>query len=315
MKKITIYLLLVVAIVSVSGVSCKARKAEKQSITLSGAWALYPMAVKWAEEYQKLNPGMKVEVSAGGAGKGMADCLAGVVDIGMISREISAEEVAKGAWWVSVVKDAVIPTVHAENPAIDQLLANGMTRDAFAGIWRLESITAWGQAAGTTSSDAINVYTRSDACGAASTWAEYLGCKQEDLKGVGVFGDPGLAEAVRKDRLGIGYNNINYAYDASTKAPVEGIRVVPIDINANGKIDPEEDFYADRESLVKAIADGRFPSPPARALHFASKGRPQDPAVLAFIRWVLTDGQKFVPEGGYINLKDDVLQEQIKKLD
>ena len=40
----------------------------------------------------------------------------------------------------------------------------------------------------------------------------FLGKKQEDLLGIGVFGDPGLNEAVRKDALGIGFNNINYAY-------------------------------------------------------------------------------------------------------
>jgi phosphate transport system substrate-binding protein len=58
------------------------------TITLSGAWALYPMVVKWAEEFKKVNPKVRIDVAAGGAGKGMADCLAEVVDIGMVSREI-----------------------------------------------------------------------------------------------------------------------------------------------------------------------------------------------------------------------------------
>ena len=40
--------------------------------------------------------------------------------------------------------------------------------------------------------------------------------------GVGVFGDPGLAQAVKKDPLGIGFNNIGYAYDATTKETGKG---------------------------------------------------------------------------------------------
>ena len=56
------------------------------TIQLSGAFALYPMAVKWAEEFKKLHPGVQIDISGGGAGKGMTDALAGVVDIGMVSQ-------------------------------------------------------------------------------------------------------------------------------------------------------------------------------------------------------------------------------------
>jgi len=55
-------------------------------------------------------------------------------------------------------------------------------------------------------------YTRSDACGAAENVAKFFGKKQEDLLGVGVFGDPGLAQAVKKDPLGIGINNIGLRF-------------------------------------------------------------------------------------------------------
>ena len=84
---------------------------------MSGAWALYPMVVKWAEEFQKIHPKVRIDIAAGGAGKGIADALAGVVDIGMVSRDIHPAEIQKGAWWVSVVKDAVVPTISENNPA------------------------------------------------------------------------------------------------------------------------------------------------------------------------------------------------------
>ncbi|MCX9013142.1 MAG: substrate-binding domain-containing protein, partial [Candidatus Methanoperedens sp.] len=71
-------------------------KGLEGTITLSGAFALYPMAVRWGEEFQKLHPKVKVEVSAGGAGKGMADTLGGLVDIGMVSRDIDKSEIEKG---------------------------------------------------------------------------------------------------------------------------------------------------------------------------------------------------------------------------
>jgi phosphate transport system substrate-binding protein len=287
----------------------------KGRISLSGAWALYPMVVRWAEEFQRIHPKVKIDISAGGAGKGMADCLADVVDIGMVSREIYPEEIKKGAWWVSVTKDAVVPTVNSANPVLTNLLAKGVTRKTCLGIWITGEVKTWGDITGTGESEPVQVYTRSDACGAAETWAAYLGMKQEDLTGVGVYGDPGLAEAVRQDPGGIGYNNINYVYDAQSKAPVQGIRVLPLDVNANGRIDEDEDFYADRDGVVGAIAAGKYPSPPARDLHFVCHGNPSRQVVREFIKWVLTDGQTYVPESGYINLSQDKISEQIKRLE
>ena len=66
-------------------------------LSLSGAFALYPLAVEWADEFKKNNPDVRVDVSAGGAGKGMTDVLAGMVDFGMVSREVYPPEIEKGA--------------------------------------------------------------------------------------------------------------------------------------------------------------------------------------------------------------------------
>lgn len=36
--------------------------------------------------------------------------------------------------------------------------------------------------------------------------------------------------------------------------------MIPLDLNGNGKIDPEEDFYATSTELNAAIAEGKYPS-------------------------------------------------------
>jgi phosphate transport system substrate-binding protein len=284
------------------------------SINISGAFALYPMTVKWAEEFKKLHPKVKIDLSAGGAGKGMTDALSKMVDIGMVSREIYAEELKKGAFATAVAKDAVVATINALNPKLTEILARGLKKDAANNIWISGKYKTWGQAIGIKSTAPIHVYTRSDACGAAESWAKYFGKKQEDLLGIGVFGDPGLAQAVKKDQLGIGYNNICYAYDAKTKQPNEGIRILPIDLNNNGKIDPNEDFYNTLPEIVNAIASGKYPSPPARYLYFVTSGKPTKKVLIEFIKWVLTDGQQYVNEVGYINPPKEKLEKELTKV-
>jgi phosphate transport system substrate-binding protein len=284
------------------------------TITVSGAWALYPLMVRWGEEFQKLNPGVRFDISAGGAGKGMADALANAVDIGMVSREVYPDEVGQGAFWVSVTKDAVLPTVSEENPVWKDLYWKGVSREMLMGIFIGGQITTWGQVVGQSEvKEPIHVFTRSDACGAAATWAKYLGRAQEDLLGIAVYGDPGLLDAVIKDPLGIGFNNLNYAFDMETGMPVAGARVVPIDVDGSGRAEPDEVFDT-KEQAVNGVASGRYPSPPARDLNLVTRGRPEG-LVRAYITWVLTDGQGYVAEAGYIPLPQDKLGAELEKLD
>ena len=284
------------------------------TIKVSGAWALYPMMVRWGEEFGKTYPKVRVDISAGGAGKGAADAISGLVDIGMVSREVKPEEMKQGAFFIPVVKDAVFSVINIENPVLSKGLAEkGVKKKTFIDLWINEIPLTWGEIVGSGSRDKVQVYTRSDSCGAAETWAQYLGGKkQENLKGVGVYGDPGLAEAVRKDRNGIGYNNLNYAYDAKTGLPLAGLQVIPIDINENGRVDPEEELKT-KNKAVQAVASGLYPSPPARDLYLVTKDRFKG-ITQKFIRWILSDGQKYVEEMGYIKLTDAQIHEALQKV-
>lgn len=285
------------------------------TVRVSGAWALYPMMVRWGEEFHKIYPQVTLDISAGGAGKGMTDALGGLVDIGMVSREIYPEEIEKGAFWVPVTKDAVVATVNENNPLLEELLARGVTEEILERIWITGDITTWGEVVGRPdAADEIHVYTRSDACGAAETWAKYLGGNQEDLISVAVYGDPGLAEAVKQDPLGMGYNNVNFAYDAATGKPVAGIKLLPLDLNANGRLDEEESFYDTKGELMEAIATGIYPSPPARAENLVTLGQPTG-LTRAFMVWILTEGQRYVEEVGYVPLPKELLEEGLRKLE
>jgi len=315
MKKIITLTLVFSILLGLSNQVNAQTKVLKGQISLSGAFALYPLAVKWAEEFKKLHPDVKIDVSGGGAGKGITDALAKVVDLGMVSREIKPEEVEKGAWYVAVAKDAVVATINAKNPKVKELLAKGITQESATKIFVTGESKTWGNVLGINSTIPIHLYNRSDACGAGETWAKYLGGKkQEELLGTGVFGDPGIASAIQKDPLGLGYNNIAYAYDLKTKKPNAGILVLPIDVNNNGKVDAAENFYATSTQLITAIAEGKYPSPPARDLYLVSNGKPTSPVVVAFLKFILTEGQKYNVPNGYISLPKEKLNKGIAKL-
>jgi len=323
MKKVmnSIVLVAVAAATLVScGGSSSNNKVEndgklKGELSLSGAFALYPLAVVWAEEFQKLNPDVKVDVSAGGAGKGMTDVLAGVVDFGMVSREVYPQEQEKGAVGFPSAKDAVVPTINANNPILDKILAHGITKEIAHKIWIDGNVKTWGDVLGTNDQTPIHIYTRSDACGAAETFANWFGAKQEDLGGTAVFGDPGLAAAIQKDIYGIGFNNIGYAYDNDSHKLNADLQIFPVDVDGNGSISDDERFYDLKDNVTKAIAEGKYPSPPARDLYLVTKGVPTDPVVIAFLKYVLTDGQKQNEPVGYIEITKEKIDKALKLLE
>ncbi len=113
------------------------------TISVSGAFALYPMMTVWADEFTKLHPEVQFDVQGGGAGKGMTDTIAGAVDIGMISRSIKPEEEAQDVFWVSVTKDAVFPVLSDKNPVAAEILAKGISQESFNKIFITGEIKTW----------------------------------------------------------------------------------------------------------------------------------------------------------------------------
>ena len=92
----------------------------------------------------------------------------------------------------------MFPPLIPVNPNAAALLEpKDLKRDQFLNIFVTGNIKDWKQLAGKVSVP-IHIYTRSDAAGAAETWAKYFNKKQEDLLGVAVYGDPGLAQAVKR---------------------------------------------------------------------------------------------------------------------
>lgn len=315
MGLIAVILLLAACAAPTAQPAAPAQTGEEVTITASGAFALFPLMTLWAEEYSKLNPNVQFDVQAGGAGKGMTDMLSGAADIAMLSREPRQEELDQSSFLVAVTIDSVLGTFNANNPYLAELQAQGISAEDANGIWITGEISTWGQLLGIDSDEPINVYTRSDSSGAAEMWSLFAGGEtQEDLRGTGVNADPGLAEAVRQDPLGVGFNNVGFTYDQTTGEPIAGLQIIPLDLDGDGVISDEETFYASRDDFIEAAGAGRYPFPPARILYLVTKG-PPSPAIADFYRWVLTDGQAYVLDAGYVKLTDEQLQEGLARLD
>src|SRR4030066_1297580 len=84
-------------------------KTISGNISISGAYALTPLAEKWADSFMEKYPGVKIEVIETGTGQGVANLLSKTVKLAMISRPLLDMEIESGIWVIPVAKDGIAP--------------------------------------------------------------------------------------------------------------------------------------------------------------------------------------------------------------
>ncbi|MFB6214370.1 MAG: PstS family phosphate ABC transporter substrate-binding protein, partial [Candidatus Bipolaricaulia bacterium] len=251
----------------------------------------------------------------------VSDALTGQVDIGMVSRPIREEEIQLGSFYIAVTKDAVVATVNSSNPVLDEIFSQGLSQTDLRKIF-LRETTRWCEVVGEdcppSQKDKIIVYGRSDASGAAKVWASFLGdltqSELQDKADANFNGDQPLAHAVNREKNSICFNNLNYVYNPTTGEFAGNIRPIPLDQNGNNVLEAKENFYMNRNTFVENVSAGNYPSPPARLEYLLSKG-PFTGRVKEFVSWILTEGQKYVEESGYVRLSEEKLSQEIDFLE
>ena len=87
-----------------------------------GSDTIVNLALAWAEKYQGDHPDVRISVTGGGSGTGIAALVNGTVDIANASRKIKDEEIAQAKTnginpvEFTIARDAIAVIVHPKNP-------------------------------------------------------------------------------------------------------------------------------------------------------------------------------------------------------
>lgn len=282
------------------------------SITISGAFALYPLIADLSYRFRISYPEVRIHVIPGSSMRGKTEISFFLTDIGLYSR--NPDSVLSDFWEIKIARDAVVPIINSGHPDRDALMKHGMKNEVFAGIFTDTTQIRWKNIPYCNDPHPVSVYHRSDACGASNIWSHFLDITPASFTGIGVYGDPGMIQAIMTDPYSIGYVNLRYAYNTLNREIIEQIMIVPIDFNDNNIIDEPEQLYSSLDHMIMAIDSGLFPSPPARDLYLITKKKPTDRISLTFLRWILGEGQDYIETNGYARLDEQALDHEIKKL-
>jgi len=283
------------------------------TILVEGSQTLMPLMHKWQQEFKKIQPDVKISVKPCSDAKGLKQLAGSNIQIAMISRKLTADEVKTGFWAVPVAKDAVLPVVSFDNNNLQKIVLSGVTKDKLAKAFT-GKIKTWGQLLQLKSTDPINVFKLSDTTDVTQSWAEFLNVGPGTFTGTEVYNQNDIPNRVAADKNAIGYCSITEIFNIQTGLKKRNLYVLPVDLNANNQADDNELVFDKIDDIKNAVASGKYPSPPARELFLVCKSVPTDAVAAAFIKWVLTIGQNNCSEYGFVNIEKNQASAFLKQL-
>lgn len=205
------------------------------NVRIDGSTSMVTINQNLKRAFERQFPGTNVVTSANGSQNGIADLIAGRVDIAAVSRSLTAQEQNQGLMAVSVTKDAIALVVGKANP-FNQGLTSTQVADIFQG-----KINNWSAVGG--NSGTIRVINRPAISGTHQAFQEMV------LKGAN-FGTTSNIATLPRDATtpllqALGTDGIGYATFAQV-ANQQTVRFVPIDgltPDASGYLYQRQLFY------------------------------------------------------------------------
>ncbi len=328
MKKLTLALTL-----AVTGAAL-----AQGSLLINGAGATFPFPLysKWFSEYNKLFPNLKFNYQSIGSGGGIKQITEKTVDFGASDAPLSDDEMGKapGLLNLPTVLGAVVVAYNL--PGVPAVNLSGPT---LANIF-LGTISKWNDPAiaadnpGVKLPDtAIAVASRSDGSGTTYVFTDYLAKVSPDFKakvgagksvkwptGLGGKGNEGVTGLVKQAPGAIGYVELAYANQNQLSVAaiknVDGTYVKPtIDATsaAAAGVPLPDDF---RVSITNSPTKGAYPISSFTYLlvYQDQTNKEKGPAIINFLKWALTDGEKFAPPLYYAPLPAPVQAKVLAKV-
>ncbi len=283
-------LLILVFVFILAGCTGRGSSSENPSeqiktIENKGSDTIVNLALAWAEEYQVIDPSVRLSVTGGGSGTGIAALINGTVDIANASRKMKEEErqtaIENGSDPVEFViaRDAIAVIVNLENP-VDHLTLQQIS-DIYSG-----AIDNWQEVGGEDrpivrlsreTNSGTHVYFLEEVIRLGDSDNKTLFSQNTLL----LPSSEGIGAEIKQNPNAIGYDGLGYVTD---------------EMKVIGVASSDEDLFI--FPSAKTVNSGRYPI--ARDLYMYTNGEP-DGFIKEYLDWIRSsDAQEIVTELGFV---------------
>jgi phosphate transport system substrate-binding protein len=265
-----------------------------QIINISGAKIAYPLIEKWISEYSKTNTGVSFRLIKNPGENDKINLRVSAYTRG--KNDISGSETL-----VTVGRYALLPITNEKNQILSKQIKNGIGQKGLKEIF-LKKEDDWGEESKDKTLSSLKVYIKTSQSPSAKVLADYLGKPSTDLNGVFVVGDDiYLTSSILKDTTGISYNTLGLIYDLTSRLPISGLKVLPIDLNNDGRLEEDEQVYGNLDKVIFLLENSKCRAIPTDYVGFIFDSFQESAEVINFVNWVITKGQQYNHSYGFLS--------------
>jgi phosphate transport system substrate-binding protein len=316
--------------------------AAAQTVQINGAGATFPNPIysKWFSEYNKLHSNIQINYQPIGSGGGIRQITNQTVFFGATDGPMTNDQLLAAPGkilHIPTVLGAVVPVYNIPNVSAELKFNGAVLADIFLG-----KITKWNDPAIAKLNTGVNlpatditVVHRSDGSGTSYIWVDYLAKLSPEWKtkvgvatavnwptGVGGKGNEGVAGLVTQTPGSVGYVELIYAlqnkisYGSVQNLAGEFVRATVPSVTAAAAAAAAKMPADFRVSITNAEGKGAYPisSFTWLLLYESPKDKAQSKTMVEFVKWALSDGQKFCAELGYAPLPEEVVKLELAAL-
>jgi len=284
--------------------------SQQGEVLISCTPDLFPLTSKWASEFGEINPELKIKVIKNAG----TNAVLGVGEnLGFISNKSRAAINNETNWKMVVGRDVVVPVINGGNPYLNELLKHGISQELFAQVLNNSNKQNWGTVLGDGQSTPMHIYVINDES-VKEAVAKFIQSTLIPTEGIVVQTKDEVVMALQNDPYAIGFCKVVNIMGMDNQGLAGNLKLLPIDKNGNGTIDYMEDIFSDVNTLLRGVWIGKYPKALYSNIYAVSNATPTNEAEIAFLSWVLTDGQQIMNANGYCDLASSESQSQLAKL-
>ncbi|HEY7498144.1 MAG TPA: phosphate ABC transporter substrate-binding protein PstS [Vicinamibacterales bacterium] len=309
---------------------------------INGAGATFPDPIyqKWFAEYNRLKPEVRINYQPQGSGAGIKQVTSRTVFFGATDGPMTPEQLQAAPGRIlhfPTVLGAVVPIYNIPGVTAELKFTGTLIADIYLG-----KITKWNDPAIAKLNAGVNlpntdivVVRRADGSGTTYIFVDYLAKVSPEWKkrvgvntavnwptGVGAKGNDGVTGQVKQVPGAIGYVELTFAlsnklsYGAVQNAAGQFVRASTESVTAAADAAAKEMPADFRVSITNPPGNTAYPiaSFTWLLLYEDAQDKKQAATMVEFMKWALTDGQKFASQMGYAPLPKTVIDLEMKAL-
>jgi len=226
-----------------------------------------------------------------------------------------AEETA--AWKIVVGRDVIVPVMSATNPFLAGISQSGISPGKFGGILTAGGTPTWGDLLNNENLSPVSVLIPDDIT-VVSALSRFVQTDPALVRATSPISSADIPAALKSNPEAIAFCRLADITDPTGREFIDGIRLIPVDVNNNARSDYFEQFYADYNSFSRGVYIGKYPKALCNNIYAASATNPAPGAPSDLIEYVLVDGQPLLAGTGFtalargegVNRRDALIPDQ-----